>query len=154
MPRLSAGLLCFRRDADAVRVLLVHPGGPLWAKKDEGAWSIPKGEPAPGESLRDAALRETSEEIGIMPAGDLIGLVPVRQAGGKMVHAWAVECDVDTAQIRSNEFEMEWPPKSGQMRAFPEIDRAGWFTLAEARTRMLAGQRPLLDQLTERLDRR
>lgn len=154
MARVSAGLLCFRRDTDALRVLLVHPGGPFWVKKDAGAWSIPKGEVRPGEALIDAALREVAEEIGIRPEGDFLELAPARQAGGKVVHAWAIACDVDVSTIRSNEFEMEWPPKSGRMQRFPEVDRAAWFDVDEARRRMLAGQVSLIDQLTGRIGTR
>ena len=148
MPKRSAGLLLFRRDADGVRVFLVHPGGPFWQKRDAGSWSIPKGEYAAGEDARAVALREFEEETGMAaPAGDLFALGEVRQAGGKIVTAWALEGDIDPQQIVSNTFEMIWPPKSGQRATFPEVDRAGWFTLAEAEEKLLGGQRPFLERL-------
>jgi predicted NUDIX family NTP pyrophosphohydrolase len=147
MPKHSAGLLLFKRDA-ALRVFLVHPGGPFWRKRDRGSWSIPKGEYGEGEDARAVALREFEEETGVAPpAGDLIPLRDVRQAGGKVVTAWAIEGDIDPEKIVSNTFEMIWPRKSGRRRSFPEIDRAGWFTLAEAREKILDGQRPLLERL-------
>src|SRR5437660_4366169 len=148
MPRHSAGLLLFKRDADELRVLLVHPGGPFWQKRDLGSWSIPKGEYVDGEDPRAVALREFEEETGVAPpAGDLLALGDVRQAGGKVVTAWAIEGDLDPETIVSNTFEMIWPPKSGKRQSFPEIDRAGWFTLAEAREKILDGQRPFLERL-------
>jgi predicted NUDIX family NTP pyrophosphohydrolase len=147
MPKRSAGLLLFKRDA-GLCVFLVHPGGPFWQKRDRGSWSIPKGEYAQGEDARAVALREFEEETGVTPpAGDLIALGEVRQAGGKIVTAWALEADIDPQEIVSNTFEMIWPPKSGRRQSFPEIDRAGWFTLAEAREKMLDGQRPFLERL-------
>ena len=135
------------RRAPVPEVLLVHPGGPFWAKRDAGAWSIPKGEVAPTEDLEGAARREFHEETGFMATGALRPLPPVRQPGGKLVHAWAVAGDCDPARLRSNTFRMEWPPRSGRQREFPEVDRAAWFPLEEARHRILAGQRPLLDHL-------
>jgi predicted NUDIX family NTP pyrophosphohydrolase len=148
MPRHSAGLLLFKRDADELRVLLVHPGGPFWQKRDLGSWSIPKGEYVDGEDARAVALREFEEETGVAPqAGDLIPLGDVRQAGGKVVTAWALKGEIDPETIVSNTFEMIWPPKSGKRQSFPEIDRAGWFTLAEAREKILDGQRPFLERL-------
>ncbi|MBV8850461.1 MAG: NUDIX domain-containing protein [Methylobacteriaceae bacterium] len=148
MPKRSAGLLLFRRDADGVRVFLVHPGGPFWQKRDAGSWSIPKGEYAAGEDARAVALREFEEETGMAaPAGDLFALGEVRQAGGKIVTAWALEGDIDPQKIVSNTFEMISPPKSGQRATFPEVDRAGWFTLAEAEEKLLGGQRPFLERL-------
>jgi predicted NUDIX family NTP pyrophosphohydrolase len=150
MPRQSAGILLYRRAADALEVLLVHPGGPFWAERDEGAWSIPKGEAAPGEDLLARARREFAEETGAELAGEARALAPVRQAGGKLVHAWAVEGELDAAAIRSNSFTLQWPPRSGRMREFPEVDRAQWFDLATARAKLNLGQRPLLDAL-ERL---
>lgn len=148
MPRKSAGLVLFRQGAGELEVLLVHPGGPFWAKKDEGAWSIPKGEIDEGEDALAAARREVQEEIGATPDGAFIPLTPVRQAGGKVVHAWAIEGDVDPATITSNTFELEWPPRSGRRQTFPEVDRAAWFMISEARSKILRGQLPLLDALT------
>jgi predicted NUDIX family NTP pyrophosphohydrolase len=148
MPKRSAGLLLFKHETGELRVFLVHPGGPFWQKRDRGSWSIPKGEYAQGEDARAVALREFEEETGVTPpAGDLIALGEVRQAGGKIVTAWALEADIDPQEIVSNTFEMIWPPKSGRRQSFPEIDRAGWFTLAEAREKMLDGQRPFLERL-------
>jgi predicted NUDIX family NTP pyrophosphohydrolase len=147
MPKLSAGLLLYRRRGAALEVLLVHPGGPFWARKDDGAWTIPKGEPAAGEDLLDCAKREIEEETGFAVSGEFRALAPVRQAGGKVVHAWAVESDLDAAAIRSNTVTIEWPPRSGRMQEFPEIDRAQWLDLAAARRKINQGQRPLLDAL-------
>jgi len=148
---LSAGILLWRRRSGAIEVLLVHPGGPFWAKKDAGAWSIPKGEFAAGEDPRAAALREFEEETGFGVAGELVPLKPLRQPGGKLVHAFALAGDCDANKIRSNNFSMEWPPRSGQQREFREVDRAGWFDLAEARKKMLRGQQGFLDELGEML---
>jgi len=145
--RQSAGLLLFRRPAGRLEVFLVHPGGPYWARKDLGAWSIPKGEFQAGEHALDAARREFREETGLEAAGSFLALKPVRQAGGKVVHAWAVEGDCDAASIRSNTFTLEWPPRSGRTVEFPEVDRAAWFGIPEARQRILPAQTPLLDQL-------
>jgi predicted NUDIX family NTP pyrophosphohydrolase len=151
----SAGLLLFRRAADAIEVLLVHPGGPFWAKKDEGAWSIPKGEFADGEDPLQAALREFEEEtgqtVGKTAADDFIPLQPQRQAGGKLVYAWALRGDFDPTQLRSNTFSIEWPPRSGRQQTWPEVDRASWFTLDAARKKILPGQLPLLDELERNL---
>ena len=147
MPKLSAGLLLYRVTDDGVEVLLGHPGGPFWARKDAGAWSIPKGEFAEGEDALEAARREFHEETGLDARAPFLALAPIRQAGGKVVHAWAGEADFDAASIRSNTFTMEWPPRSGRTREFPEVDRAAWFDLPEARRRILASQAPLLDQL-------
>jgi predicted NUDIX family NTP pyrophosphohydrolase len=145
----SAGILLHRRGADGAReVLLVHPGGPFWAKKDAGAWSIPKGEYDDGEDARAAALREFAEELGTpAPEGDLVDLGEVRQRSGKTVVAWALEGDADADAIRSNTFTMEWPPRSGRMQEFPEVDRAGWFALDEAREKLNSAQAELLDRL-------
>jgi predicted NUDIX family NTP pyrophosphohydrolase len=155
MPRHpSAGLLLFRRQAEHWEVLLVHPGGPFWAKRDAGAWSIPKGEIAEGEDVLAAARREVEEETGARPEGTFIPLEPVRQSGGKIVHAWAIEADFDPARLTSNQFEMEWPPKSGRRTSFPEVDRAAWFPLDVAARKILEGQVPLLDQLAEWLTHR
>jgi len=150
MPKISAGLLLYRRGGAALEVLLVHPGGPFWAKKDEGAWSIPKGEAAPGEDLLDRARREFAEETGSAVEGAFQPLTPVRQAGGKTVHAWALEGDIDTAALRSNRFSLEWPPRSGRIQEFPEVDRGEWFALPAARRKINKGQLPLLDEI-ERL---
>jgi predicted NUDIX family NTP pyrophosphohydrolase len=150
MTKESAGLLLFRTAAGAVEVLLVHPGGPFWAGKDEGAWSIPKGELSGGEDRLSAALREFKEETGEVVRGDFVALQPVHQTG-KIVHAWAVRSDFDTARVQSNTFSMEWPPRSGRQRVFPEIDRAAWFPLHMARVKILKGQRGLLDELERRL---
>jgi predicted NUDIX family NTP pyrophosphohydrolase len=150
MPRkVSAGILLYRRRGTTLEVFLVHPGGPFWAKKDRGAWSIPKGELAEGEDPLEAAKRELAEETGLPVGGPFRPLQPVRQAGGKTVLAWAVEGDCDAGTVRSNVFELEWPPRSGKRRTFPEVDRAAWFALAEARERIVAGQAPLLDELAE-----
>jgi len=145
----SAGIVPWRRlDSGVVEVFLGHMGGPYWARKDAGAWTIPKGEIEPGEEPLDVACREFCEEIGSpVPSGDLIDLGEVRQAGGKTVLAWAVEGDLDASAIVSNTFEVEWPPKSGRMRTFPEIDRAAWFDLATAAEKIVVGQRPFLDRL-------
>jgi predicted NUDIX family NTP pyrophosphohydrolase len=151
MPKQTAGLLLYRRSGSSVEVLLAHPGGPFWAKKDLGAWSIPKGEFVEGESALNAARREFEEEIGMRIDGDFLELTPRKQAGGKTVHAFAVESDLDTTKVESNLFEMEWPPKSGKLQSFPEVDRAAWFDLAEARKRLLKGQLPILEELVSRL---
>jgi predicted NUDIX family NTP pyrophosphohydrolase len=145
--RQSAGLLLFRRPAGPVEVLLVHPGGPFWARRDEGAWSLPKGEIEEGEDPLAVARREFVEELGAPPIAEPAPLEPVHQAGGKLVMAWACEGDFDVSGLHSNTFAMEWPPRSGRQQEFPEVDRAEWFPLAEARRRILAGQLPLLDQL-------
>jgi len=146
VPRRSAGLLLFRRPGP--EVLLVHPGGPFWARKDRAAWSIPKGEIEPGEEPPDVARREFSEELGLpVPPGELTDLGEVRQAGGKVVHAYALEGDLDPGAISSNSFETEWPPRSGRRAAFPEVDRAAWFDLATAREKLIPGQVPLLERL-------
>ena len=147
MAKISAGLLLYRRSGRALEILLVHPGGPFWAKKDLGAWSIVKGEAAPGEDLLACAKREFEEETGCAAEGSFRPLAPVRQAGGKEVRAWAVEMDCDAAAIQSNRFEMEWPPRSGRRQSFPEIDRAEWLDPATARQKINKGQLPLIDEL-------
>src|SRR5579862_6584185 len=154
MAKESAGVLLYRLRDGAIEVLLVHPGGPFWAKKDEGAWSIPKGEIAPDEEPLAAAIREFAEETGTTLAGDFRALPPIKQAGGKIVRAWAIAGELDPATIRSNSFEMEWPPRSGKRQSFPEIDRAAWFALDEAKTRINKGQAALLDALSASLGRR
>jgi predicted NUDIX family NTP pyrophosphohydrolase len=149
----SAGILLFRRVEDAVEVLLVHPGGPYWARKDLGAWSIPKGLIEDGEEPLDCALRELEEELGsrlAFAAEALIELGSVRQKAGKLVHCWAAEGDFDPATLRSNTFSMEWPPRSGAEREFPEVDRAEWFGLDEARGKIIAAQGDFLDRLKVR----
>jgi len=147
MARQSAGILLFRRRAGALEVLLVHPGGPFWARKDDGAWSIPKGEFADGERALDAARREFQEETGASADGEFIPLGSVRQAAGKMVHAWALDGDFDPAALVSNRFVLEWPRGSGRNQEFPEVDRAAWYSLPVARRKMLKSQLPLLDAL-------
>ena len=148
MPANSAGLLMFRRRREGgIEVLLVHPGGPFWKNKDEGAWTIPKGEVAAGEELLAAAKREFEEETGFAPRGEFVWLGSIKQKGGKIVHAWAVEGQIDTAAIRSNTFTMEWPPRSGKRAEFPEIDRAEFFDLEMARRKMNPAQGALLEQL-------
>ncbi len=147
----SAGIVLFRTGDEGLEVLLVHPGGPFWARKDHGAWSIPKGEHDDGEDALACALREFEEEIGSAPApGELVELGEVRQKAGKVVTAWALEGDVDPATVRSNTFTMQWPPRSGQMKEFPEVDRAEWFSLEAARARINPAQAAFLDRLTER----
>jgi predicted NUDIX family NTP pyrophosphohydrolase len=148
MGKRSAGILLYRRGPAGVEVLLVHPGGPLWARKDAGAWSIPKGEYGDGEDPLTVALREFEEETGQRPpAAGLVALGEVRQKNGKVVSAWAVPGDLDPDAITSNTFTMEWPPRSGTRREFPEVDRAGWFDLATAREKLLTGQAGLVDRL-------
>lgn len=146
---ISAGLLAFRRR-NGLEVLLAHPGGPFWAKKDAGAWTIPKGLAEPGANPIETARREFTEETNLAPTGDLIELKPVVQKSGKIVHAWAVEADFDLTQFASNTFEIEWPPKSGRRRAFPEIDRIAYFSIPAAMEKILAYQRPLLIELERR----
>jgi predicted NUDIX family NTP pyrophosphohydrolase len=149
MPKkISAGILLYRRTR-GLEVFLVHPGGPFWAKKDLGAWTIPKGEAGEDEELRDAALREFGEETGFSVAGDLRAMRPLKQASGKVIHAYAVEGDCDPGLLRSNTFSMEWPPKSGRQSEFVEVDRGAWFSIEEARERILKGQVGLLDELEE-----
>ncbi|HVO91475.1 MAG TPA: NUDIX domain-containing protein [Terriglobales bacterium] len=143
--KISAGLLLYR-CRDELEIFLVHPGGPFWAKKDAGAWSIPKGEIAHGEEPLRAAKREFFEETGFAVDGNFRALDPIKQAGGKIVQAWAIEADCDPAEIHSNSFSIEWPPKSGKTREFPEVDRAGWFGIGEARKKILAAQTGLIDQ--------
>jgi predicted NUDIX family NTP pyrophosphohydrolase len=150
--KTSAGLLLYRKQRGDLEVFLVHPGGPFWAKKDMGAWSLPKGEFADGDDPLQAARREFTEETGFVIDGQFRALEPVKQSGGKVVYAWAVEADCDAAKARSNFFSIEWPPKSGRMQQFPEVDRAEWFALAEARKRIIKAQIGFLDQLTSVLN--
>jgi predicted NUDIX family NTP pyrophosphohydrolase len=151
MARQSAGLLLYRWRADALEVFLVHPGGPFWAKRDLGAWSIPKGEHDAEEDPLAAARREFTEETGLTPEGEVIALAPIRQKGGKVVRAFALEGECDSGAIRSNTFVVEWPPRSGRERTFPEIDRAGWFTLAEAGRKLNPAQAALVEELARLL---
>jgi predicted NUDIX family NTP pyrophosphohydrolase len=151
----SAGILLFRRSAGETEFLLVHPGGPFWAKKDAGAWSIPKGQIEDEEEPRACAIRELEEELGKAPALDpeqFVELGSIRQRAGKVVEAWAAEADFDPASLASNTFAMEWPPRSGSRQEFPEVDRAGWFDLGNAREKILPAQAELLDRLLERLE--
>jgi predicted NUDIX family NTP pyrophosphohydrolase len=152
-PRLeSAGLLLFRRGADGVQVLLGHPGGPFWSRKDTGVWSIPKGLVEAGENPLSAALREFGEETGHYPSGDAISLGVAKQPGGKIVHAWAMLGDLDVATLKGNSFEMEWPPRSGRRQSFPEIDRAVWFGVADAQIKILRGQATFIERLLKAVD--
>jgi predicted NUDIX family NTP pyrophosphohydrolase len=154
MPARSAGILLYRRDPDQPRLLLVHPGGPFWRGKDEGAWMIPKGLIEPGEEPLAAAMREFEEELGARPVGEPRPLCTVRQAGGKWVEAFALEGDFDCAALKSNEFTIEYPPKSGGFSAFPEVDEARWLTIEEARSKILKSQEPILDALEDVLSSR
>lgn len=150
MAARSAGILLYRRGDNALQVLLVHPGGPFWRHKDVGAWTIPKGEHGPEENPQAAARREFEEELGPLPHGPLIPLGEIRQRGGKMVEAFALEADFDPATILGGSFRMEWPPRSGKLQSFPEVDRAAWFSMEEARRRINPAQQPFLDRLVER----
>lgn len=149
MPRRSAGILPFRKSKGEFEVLLVHPGGPFWRNRDEGAWSLAKGEYSDGEAPEAAARREFKEETGWDVSGNLRPLGEIRQAGGKYLTAFALEANFDTATFASDSFTMEWPPKSGRFQSFPEVDQAAWFTMSEANRKILASQRPLLDRLKE-----
>lgn len=147
---VSAGLLAFRRR-EALEVLLAHPGGPFWARKDNGAWTIPKGIAEAGAELLETAQREFTEETNLVAAGDFIALTPVKQRSGKVVHAWAIEADFDLSTFASNSFEIEWPPKSGRRQRFAEIDRIAYFTLPVAMIKIIGYQQPLLRELERRL---
>ncbi len=151
MPKTSAGILLYKGKDDELRVFLVHPGGPFFAKKDEGAWSVPKGELDEGEDALAAARREFEEETGCELEGMFVPLSPITQKGGKIVLAWAVEGDCDADAIRSNTFALEWPLKSGRMQEFPEVDRAGWFTVEEAKKKINPAQAALVDELLSTL---
>lgn len=151
MAQMSAGILLYRRGGAEVEVLLVHPGGPFWRNKDAGAWQIPKGLVETGEEPTAAARREVEEELGIRLIGELHPLGQLKQKGGKLVEAFTLEQQVDIDAVESNRFEMEWPPRSGKIQSFPEIDEARWFPLSSASSSMLASQRPLLDRLANRL---
>jgi predicted NUDIX family NTP pyrophosphohydrolase len=144
--KTTAGLLLYRRCPE-LEVFLVHPGGPFWTRKDAGAWSIPKGEVEDGEDPLQAAKREFTEETGFTISGEFRSLDPLKQPGGKIIYAWAIEADYDPEQIRSNVFSLEWPPKSGKMKQYPEVDRAAWFNISEARNKILAGQVGFIEQL-------
>jgi predicted NUDIX family NTP pyrophosphohydrolase len=148
MAKSSAGILLYRRDGGGtLEVFLVHPGGPFWAKKDDGAWSIPKGVVDTGEDIGAAARREFAEEIGALPAGELLPLGDIRQSGGKLVTGFALAGDFHPAAVVSNTIDIEWPPRSGRRMAIPEVDRAAWFDLAMAAGKLVPGQRPFLDRL-------
>lgn len=150
MSKRSAGILLFRRTSGPVEVLIAHMGGPLWARKDEAAWSIPKGEYLPDEPAEQAAEREFTEELGLpVPAGERIALGEVTQRGGKSVTAWAIEADLDPAAVTPGTFQLEWPPRSGRLQDFPEVDRVGWFTIEDARPRLVSAQREFLDRLAD-----
>jgi len=151
MSKKSSGLLACRRRAGHVEVFLIHPGGPYWARKDDGAWSIPKGE-FTAENPLEAAKREFIEETGFQTGGPYTALTPIRQPSGKLIHAWAFKGDYDPAAIRSNTFSMEWPPGSGMMRDFPEADRAGWFSIEKAREKIVRGQAGFIDELEKLLE--
>lgn len=153
MGKESAGILPYRKSRGQIEVFLVHPGGPFWARKDRGAWSIPKGEFEGGEDPLEAAKREFAEETGMEVVGPVMPLGSVRQKGGKVVHAWAVEADLDPSRLQSNTFTMEWPPHSGRMREFPEVDRAGWFDIPEAQDKVHAGQVELIRRLVAELNK-
>lgn len=151
MPVHSAGILLHRGSGGGTEVFLVHPGGPFWAKKDEDAWSIPKGIPNPGEDMFAAAKREFQEETGFSLDGEFRSLGEFKQPGGKVVHVWTASGDVDPSALVSNDFEMEWPPKSGKRKRFPEVDRAGWFLSGEALVKLHSGQKPILRKFFETL---
>jgi predicted NUDIX family NTP pyrophosphohydrolase len=151
---LSAGILLYRIRSHAIQVLLIHPGGPFWAKKDDGVWSIPKGEYDEDTDSLEAAKREFHEETGFDISGEMVPLRPVRQPSGKVISGWAVEGDIDATSIRSTSFRMEWPPKSGRFQDFPEVDRAEWFDVSTAHRKILPGQRPFLAQLEQMVQKR
>jgi predicted NUDIX family NTP pyrophosphohydrolase len=151
MAQRSAGILLYRRRQRAIQVLLVHPGGPFWANKDDGAWSIPKGEYDPGEDPLAAARREFQEETGARPQGEAMALGSFRASAAKIVDVWAVEGEFDPARLRSNTFTLEWPPRSGRIGEHPEVDRAAWFAPEEAARKLLKGQRAILESLLQRL---
>ena len=146
MSKKSAGILMYKGSADDLHFLLVHPGGPFWAKKDLGAWSIPKGEYLEAEDALAEAIREFQEEIGFVPVGEFLALGELAQPSRKIVKAWAVEGDFDPGALKSNQFEIEWPPRSGRKKSFPEVDRAEWFAPVQARTKILKGQSGFIDR--------
>lgn len=149
MAKISSGILLYRKHSSSIEILLVHPGGPFFAKKDEGSWTIPKGELIEDEDPLSAAIREFEEETGYKPAGDFIALPSIKQKGGKVVQCWAVEGDLDPLTIISNTFEMEWPPRSGKKKSFPEVDKAAWFPLPVARRKINERQVDFIDKLLE-----
>lgn len=151
MATVSAGILLYRGVGDGVQVFLVHPGGPFWARKDEAAWSIPKGMADPSEDAQAAARREFAEEVGAVPAGELTPLGSFKQSGGKTIVAFALAGDFDPAALKSNTIELEWPPRSGRMLTIPEVDRAGWFGLETAALKLHVGQRPILAAFRARI---
>jgi len=150
--RISAGILLYRFRAGMLEVFLVHPGGPYWTRKDAGAWSIPKGEVEEGADELATARREFEEETGSAIHGEFVALTPLKQPSGKLVHAWAVSGDINASSVKSNMFSMEWPPRSGKQKEFPEADRGEWFSVAAAKEKITAGQRAFLDQLQARLN--
>ena len=151
MPPPSAGIILYRHRTAELEVLLIHPGGPFWRTRDEGAWMIPKGMVEEGETPAEAALREFEEELGLRPPGELVPLCRIRQSGGKWVEAFALEGDLDPEAIVSNHFAVEYPPRSGTFRSYPEVDRAAWMSIPEARARILPSQSPILDALIAHL---
>jgi predicted NUDIX family NTP pyrophosphohydrolase len=149
--KISAGILVYRFTSDMLEVFLVHPGGPFWAKRDQGSWSIPKGEVEEGVGLLETAQREFREETGLSIEGEFVELTPLRQPSGKLVHAWAVNGEIDALRVKSNTFSMEWPPHSGKQQQFPEVDRAQWFAMPEAFEKLLPGQRRFLEELQRKV---
>ncbi|HUR56233.1 MAG TPA: NUDIX domain-containing protein [Opitutaceae bacterium] len=149
MPKQAAGILLYRRGRSGLEVLLAHPGGPLWARKDAGAWTMPKGQFTETELPLDAARREFEEEMGTPPSGNFQPLGTIKQPSGKIIHAWAAESDFDATTVKSNLFSMEWPPRSGRHGEFPEVDRAAWFSIEEARHKIIKGQAPFIERLLE-----
>ena len=149
MPKKSAGLLMYRRPRGGLEVFLVHPGGPFWQKKDAGSWSVPKGEYRPGEDPIEVAKREFQEETGFKASGEFVPLTPRKQPSGKVITAWAFEGDCDASAIESNTFLMEWPPRSGRQQEFPEVDRAGWFSISAAKKKIIKGQSGFLEELSK-----
>jgi predicted NUDIX family NTP pyrophosphohydrolase len=154
MPKQAAGILLYRRGRSGIEVLLAHPGGPLWARKDAGAWTMPKGQFTEDELPLNAARREFEEEMGTAPSGDFQPLGAIRQPSGKIIHAWSAESDFDATTVTSNLFEMEWPPRSGLKGEFPEVDRAAWFSIEEARHKIIKGQAPFLERLLALVEER
>jgi predicted NUDIX family NTP pyrophosphohydrolase len=152
MTKQSAGLLMYRKRGETLQVLLVHPGGPFWDKKDIGSWSMPKGEFSQDEDALKAARREFEEETGFLPTGNFIRVGAIKQPSGKLIHAWAFEGDLDAKKIKSNTFSVEWPPQSGKQQEFPEVDRAEWFTIETAREKIIKGQVEFLDELLRVLE--
>lgn len=149
--KISAGILLYRFNNKRLEVFLVHPGGPFWKNKDEGAWSVPKGETTPGEDPLEAAKREFEEETGFIVSGEFIGLAPVKLKTGKMVHAWALEKNVNAAELKSNTFPLEWPPKSGKVIQVPEVDKGEWFPVEKAKNKINSGQLALIEELVIKL---